>query len=663
MRKYIIIGLIVCGATIAAAQTPGESANVKFVKVTSPVPKQAAVGSCAAGEFYHAQYTGAAWADYNNDGYLDVFYSDHNRHISTSTMQSNLYKNSGNGTFARVAWPPFAGTGYSTPVWADFNNDGLIDMFISGVASGGYQWNDDKTDFSTLKSHLYLNTGIQDGNATYTEVENCGVRPVFNALSGGKGHMAAAAGDIDKDGYTDLLLCGFDETARPGTGHPIDAVRACYLYRNVGGERFELVENPVDGTQPFAGLCDGSVTLCDLDGDSWLDIVANGYDLKHESSLHIYYNNGDGTFTEGQHNIKGLTAGITTIADLNNDGMPDLVMGGIHENTNLKQLFVVRNMGERSWERIDIEAFEGIDGAQISAGDVNQDGLVDLLVGGHGSAHEHTTWLYVNQGGFNFVATNAHYQDPFGKLGHFNRVTHGNQHLIDFDNDGFLDAWITGWCNGTCGNGCLTEIYRNNSASKGVAANESPATPTALQASLNANMATFTWAAPVDDFTPEAALRYNFYIKRQGSDKAFMVLPADISTGFLRVGNVTASIYGPQFAFPIKESGTYEWGVQAIDNGNKGSKWSSATSTFEVSGINDIHTSAITSKVWASGNALYYTTTEPCHMSIYRLDGTLSHTISASEAGMVTIDDAGAYIVVTRGNKSINKTKVIITQR
>lgn len=660
MKYGITISLLLCYVAIAMAQTAGNPANVKFQRVASPVPKQGAVGGQQAGEFYHVQYTGAAWGDYNNDGYLDVFYSDRNQHVSTTSIQANLYTNTKDGKFVRATRSPFAATAKSCPVWADFNNDGLLDMFLSGLSNGTYKWDDDNTNLDANVCHLYLNKGIDEsGNASFEEVTNCGVKPVFNAL-GGKGHMAVAVGDYDKDGYTDIILTGFDEKARPLTDKPWDAVRTCYLYRNINGERFELVKNPLVGGGQFAGLCDGSVTMVDLDGDGWLDIVANGYDIKHESSLHIYYNKCDGTFIEVPSGIRGLTAGITTVADFDNDGRPDLVMGGIYENENRKSMYIAHNMGRRKWNLVEVDTFEGSDGTQISAGDVNQDGLIDLLVGGHGQEHEHTTWVYLNQGDFKFDVNGAHYNDTFGKLGHFNRVTHGSQHLIDFDNDGFLDVWSSGWANGTCSSGCLTELYRNASSTKGVAPNVAPDAPEGLTASFDSNshMATFTWTAPNDDFTPVNALRYNFYIKRKGSDKAFMVLPADLSTGLLRVGNTVGSIYGMSYTTTIPESGTYEWGIQAIDNGNRGGKWTSAESTFEFSGIDDVNTTVTAAKAWTNAGSLHYSVDAASTLQLYSIDGRLVKSINVTNSGMVSLDVAGAYIVVITNTTGVYTTKV-----
>lgn len=661
MKGFLLfISALAAMSTMASAQTAGDPANVKFSRVASPVPKQGATGGQQAGEFYHVQYTGAAWGDYNNDGYLDVFYSDRNQHISSTSIQANLYTNTKDGKFARSGRAPFAATAKSCPVWADFNNDGLLDLFVSGLSTGTYRWDDERTDLDANVCHLYLNTGIDaSGNASYEEVQDCGVRPVFNA-QGGKGHMAVAVGDYDKDGYTDLILTGFDEKARPATDKPWDAVRTCYLYRNINGERFELVEAPLANGNQFEGLCDGSVTMVDLDGDSWLDIVTNGYDRKHESSLHIYYNNGDGTFEEVESGIRGLTAGITTVGDLNNDGRPDMVMGGIYENENRKSMYIAQNMGQRKWQLVEVDAFEGSDGTQISLGDVNQDGLADLLVGGHGHQHEHTTWVYLNQGNFKFAVNGAYYNDQFGKSGHFNRVTHGNQHLIDYDNDGYLDVWSSGWANGTCSSGCLTELYKNVSSNKGVPANTAPEAPASLQMSMDNNgMPIFTWAAPGDDFTPEAALRYNFYIKKQGADKAFMILPADLSTGFVRVGNTVGAIYGCGYKTKISESGVYEWGVQAIDNGNRGSKWTTAISTIEVSGIENVTTTVTSCKAWSNNGTLYYSVNEPSTVEVYSMDGAQILSLETADNGNVSMPNSGAYIVVVKNAASIYTTKVI----
>ncbi|MBQ0114283.1 MAG: T9SS type A sorting domain-containing protein [Bacteroidales bacterium] len=656
MKKFITLGIALAAIASASAQTPGAVNSIKFAKVTNAVPRQSAVGGCAAGEFYHALYTGASWGDYDNDGYLDLFYSDRNTHVSNSSIASNLYHNSGNGTFTRTAWSPFAGTAFSCPLWIDYDNDGLLDMLLTGLSNYDYQWNDEFTNLSACVCHLYHN----DGDGAFTEVTDHGITPLFNGKTGGKGHNWVAAGDYDNDGYTDFVMCGFNGVDRLATEDPLEALRCCYLYHNNKGKGFERVELPVDGKKEFAGLNDGSVILTDLDNDGLLDLFTTGYGYSRDSEIHIYWNNGDGTFSEDTPALLSVSKGGSAVGDLNNDGLADLVLAGVHIDGESKQLFVVRNEGNRKFTRIESPNLEPIDGSYISIGDVNQDGLADMLVGGHGQTHEHTTVLYANQGDFQFEVNGAHYKDQFGKLGHFSRVTHGNQRLIDFDNDGYLDAWLSGWCNGGCSSGCLSELFRNNSASKGVAANQAPNAPAGLAMStdLTNGKATFTWTAADDDCTPTAAMRYNFYIKEKGSNNTMMLVPADTTTGFIKVDNTDAAMRICSRTIAIPGDGEYEWGVQAIDNGNRGSLWTTATCSFSSSAVNDLDTNSdIILNV--NGGSLEYNLPASGTISVYNAIGGIVSQITANGSGTIAMDQ-GAYIVSAKSENASRTVKVFI---
>ncbi|MBC8172900.1 MAG: VCBS repeat-containing protein, partial [Chitinophagales bacterium] len=116
-------------------------------------------------------YTGCAWIDYDNDGWLDMFW-----------VQRGLYHNTGvsfeKNTDADIAVTSGIGTS-----WSDYNNDGFIDCFIAGGGTNG--------------SSLYKNKG--DG--TFTKITSGPLTPATGLRA-----WACAWGDIDNDSYTDIVL-------------------------------------------------------------------------------------------------------------------------------------------------------------------------------------------------------------------------------------------------------------------------------------------------------------------------------------------------------------------------------------------------------------------------------------------------------------------------
>lgn len=649
-----------CATASTSAQTPNSTADVKFSKAEAPVSNQSATASQPAKQFYHATYAGAAWGDFDNNGRLDLFYSDCNPLIDGSAIQSNLYVNSGNGTFSRITKSPFEGTAYACPIWFDANNDGWLDMLLVGLRNYQYKWTDFTTNLNDITAHLYISKGADaNGNISYEDVSDCGIIPIFNGLSGGKGHNWISVGDYDKDGLTDVVMIGFDDRNRINEKHYEDALRVMYLYKNIDGTHFELQRLPLKGEKPFHGLTDGSVMFYDLDGDGWLDLLSTGYGYSRTSEIHIYWNNHDGTFTESDQHFRPVSDSSCSIFDLNNDGLPDIVFSGVYKNTSTKYFYICQNLGNRTFEMLNENTFEGMDGVQLSFGDVNQDGLADILVSGHGATNGHTTLIYINQGDFNFEAYGAHYNDPFGKKGHFSRITHGSNALVDVNGNGYLDAWISGWSASGCSKGCDTELWLNECSAKGIAANTAPSAPTNLEASFDSSsrVATFSWTASSDDFTPAGGLRYNIFIRRKDSDKTFMIIPANISTGFIKIGNITGALHQRTYQTKLPDEGEYEWGVQAIDNGNMGGVFT--TSTLTTSGIGDI-VNDVATNIWSDNHAIHFSANTASRMSIYNVNGQCIGTTESLLSGHMNVPEDGIYIVSVSNNLHEKRMKIAV---
>jgi hypothetical protein len=190
---------------------------------------------------------GAAWADYDNDGWPDLYV------VKGITAPNRLYRNLGNGTFAIVTNSSLAtdvGRGLGC-AWGDYDNDGFVDLFVPC-----------EFDYA---SFLYRNRG--DG--AFTRIKQGGI--VTNIAQS----LAAVWGDYDNDGYLDLFVAN----GRSG-------MNACYLYRNKGDGTFTNVLNvaPVTNLGTWHGAAWG-----DYDNDGFLDLFAANWGSPNA----LYRNNGN----------------------------------------------------------------------------------------------------------------------------------------------------------------------------------------------------------------------------------------------------------------------------------------------------------------------------------------------------------------------------------
>ncbi|MCC6859691.1 MAG: CRTAC1 family protein [Bryobacterales bacterium] len=253
---------------------------------------------------------GAAFFDYDNDGWLDILLLTGSRFGDPPADASNrLYRNNRDGTFTDVTEK--AGlfrTGYWYGVTAgDFDNDGFEDLFLTG-------W---------PQNALYHN----NGDGTFTDITRTAgllnARPRFGS--------GCAFVDYDRDGKLDLFVSNyvdFDPKAIPRAGGP----GSCDYYgvpvncgpRGLPYGYHSLYRNNGDGSftdvtaASGIGKADGgfglTVVAADFDNDGWPDI----YVACDSTPSLLFLNNRDGTFTE-----QGLERGVA----LSEDGMEQAGMG------------------------------------------------------------------------------------------------------------------------------------------------------------------------------------------------------------------------------------------------------------------------------------------------------------------------------------------------
>lgn len=293
---------------------------------------------------------GVAVGDVNGDGLEDIYFS--------ANMASNrLYLNKGQMQFEDITEE--AGVGARNGPWktgitmADVNGDGLLDIFV--CYSGNLR-------LEKLKSELYINQGAdQKGIPHFIEkAQEYGLANPANSTQ-------ALFFDYDKDDDLDLFLLNHnpqtlppvDETSIAAMLKTEDTVAGIRLFRNykdVGG-----MLHFKDVTQK-AGLHSSPLTyglgagIADINGDGWQDIyVSNDYIAPD----YLYINNKNGTFSDKLANSIGHTSHFSMgndIADINNDGLPDIFTADMlpEDNHRQKLLFAPDN-----YEKFDLNIRAG----------------------------------------------------------------------------------------------------------------------------------------------------------------------------------------------------------------------------------------------------------------------------------------------------------------
>jgi enediyne biosynthesis protein E4 len=446
-RRSLLFGAAAC--KILAA--PRDEYPIRFEDVAAraglTVPT---VYGGAASNRYILETTGcgAAFFDYDNDGWPDIFL------VNGATLEAppgpqpsnRLLHNNRDGTFTdvtRKAGLTRGGWGQGVCI-GDFDNDGHDDLFIT-------YWG---------RNVLYRN----NGDGTFTDVtEKAGL-----AAKGDLWGAGCAFVDYDNDGKLDLFVTNYIDldlktAPLPGTGSclfqgmavncgPQGLPRARnHLFHNNGDGTFtDVTERAGIGKAPPSyGL---GVLIGDFDNDGRPDIyVANDSDMSY-----MFWNNGDGTFTEG-----GLEAGVATsrdgrnqsgmgvsAADYNCDGLLDIFKTNFSDD--LPNLY--RNMGKRFFEEVTQSAGLSVYSRLLGWGcgffDCNNDGWPDILyVNGHvypevervkGPTHyKQPKILYINLGNGTFRDASSLAGPGITSLASARGCA-----FADFDNDGCIDVLI-----------------------------------------------------------------------------------------------------------------------------------------------------------------------------------------------------------------------------
>ncbi len=309
-----------------------ERGTGKFLDVT----ERAGLRDDAHGPRYG---TSAAFGDYNNDGWLDLYICYYcpwsiatNKTCKTPDGREDyctpdvmppathrLYRNRGDGTFENVTEESGIakekGHGLGV-VFLDYDNDGKLDIFVANDLNITFLWHN-------------------NGDGTFTNVSEkagCAYNNAGQEMSG----MGIGIGDYDHSGQESLFVGNF--SMQPNT-----------LFKNLGNGQFLDVSNQANVAIPHMHYVTFGADFIDYDADGWLDIItANGHvtmyiaetspGITYQEPRQLFHNNGDGTFRVVSDRLGALSVPMVSrglaVGDYDNDGRLDFVVvnqnGPIH---------------------------------------------------------------------------------------------------------------------------------------------------------------------------------------------------------------------------------------------------------------------------------------------------------------------------------------------
>ncbi|MCB5230716.1 MAG: VCBS repeat-containing protein [Candidatus Cloacimonas sp.] len=459
------------------------------------------------------------WGDLNNDGYLDLLITGS---LGPSYL-AKVFKNYGDYQFIELSGIVLDGVRDSSVEWGDFNNDGYLDFVISGL-----------TENSRSITKLYKN----NGDMTFTEVVNT---PFVGVKSGTIKWV-----DYNSDGWLDLFVAGETETKD----------KVARLYKNIEGERFEW-QTSLD----LPGFISGDAAWGDFNNDGFKDVVITGNGDGGQRITKLYVNNGGTSFTsQDQVKLPELYYSSVSWGDYDNDGYVDLLITGSGRSSRVAQVYK-NNQGNSLTLQSQIALSPVAYGRGIWA-DLNNDGKLDIIIIGEETFNNFYAKIYLNQGNGSFV-------------GYTGSVLPGLKNsdiaAVDLNNSGKLDIIMAGI--GRSNNQSTVEFKMfENKISK---SNTPPTSPSNLNVNLTGSNASFSWDASRDNETPSAGLSYNIVILNQGYKEVELMYPmADLDTGQRRVSDVGNVGSRTSLANIQLKDGHYQWCVQAIDSVNAGSVFS-----------------------------------------------------------------------------------------
>ncbi len=439
-------GDVVVGAYAYDNGSTDEGAAFAFYGSSGGLATTAAWSAESGQAAAYAGFSVASAGDVDGDGFGDVLVGSYAYdNGSTDEGSVSLYKGSGAGLGTASAWTGEAGqtsayAGASVASAGDVNGDGYGDVIV-----GAYGYDNGSTDEGVAFVYLGTSTGVATTAAWTGEA---------NQASAAYGASVASAGDVNGDGYGDVIVGAYNYD----DGSSNEGAAFVYLGSSSGLATSAAWTGQADQVSAHYGAA--VAWAGDVNGDGYGDVIVGAPDYDNGSTdeglAYVYYGSASGLATaaawtdESDQTGANLGGSVATAGDVDGDGYADVIIGAEgYDNGSADEGRASVYLGSAgglatsaAWTAESDQASAAFGVSVASAGDVDGDGYSDVIIGAegydNGSTDEGAAFVYL--GSVSGLATTAAWSAESGQASAFFGASVGS--AGDVDGNGYADVIV-----------------------------------------------------------------------------------------------------------------------------------------------------------------------------------------------------------------------------
>ena len=346
---------------ISALWANGQTAPAETSLSSTPLPLAHDWLYQGTGSFSHLGTSIASAGDVNGDGYDDILVGDP-LYFNGTTMEGrvHVFYGSASGLSATPSWSAQSTSdgllGWSVASAGDINGDGYADIIVGEPGYNNGQGNEGRF-------HIYLGSASGLGATPAQTIDG-------NTPGAQLGWSVASAGDVNGNGLGDVIV-----------GAPFAGNGKAFLFTGSAGGLNTTPAWSVEGSTTNASLGYAVAAAGDVNNDGYGDVIVGG-----DGEAHVYHGSPSGLSTSAAWSVisdfESFGSAVSTAGDVNGDGFDDVIIGAPYSGRGRALVYLGSASGLASTPAWSVQGAPGdsLFGYSVASGDLNGNGYGDIIV-------------------------------------------------------------------------------------------------------------------------------------------------------------------------------------------------------------------------------------------------------------------------------------------